>query len=221
MPYGDLQSTNPVVLGAVERINRLLSKNALWGGRTWKSADGKTTGKIKPFRVFWWPFSHNAHHIIPVGTLWRAIEMVTNEAAPNSGKMLNLVIGILLEEPYNLNDQCNMIVLPNKIKDSIRLGLPKHLKEKYRSHTDYQNQVAKFVYAKFPPEFKSLAATVKTEDHSKEQEDPKVRAILEGISKATYEAILAVGAATATRGDDVTLDSVSKQIGQIASKILS
>jgi hypothetical protein len=86
------------------------------------------------FEYFRDPYWHNAHHIIPSGSLKNAI--AAQKGAPG---LVNMIKQGLLEAKYNLNDQVNMVILPMQAYHSRALGLPKHLKGKARSHRNYSD----------------------------------------------------------------------------------
>ena len=194
------------------------NKLTAWAGKCWPGLGDQVLYKALPFRVKWWPFAHNCHHIIPVGVLWDAMDETAALASGKEGKMLDETIRTLLDEPYNLNHQVNMIVLPTGVSYAKVLGLPLHTKGGQASHPDYQRQIEMLVHPKFPPKFNGLVSAVMKEKHPEEEERPQVRAWLESNSKAVYEAIISI--AVANQGLE-TLDSVSEEIANLASSTLA
>lgn len=171
---------------------------------------------IEPFSVVWWPWSNNAHHIIPRSTLAYMLEAAAAPAKPNHNHMFKIIVNALLAEPYNLNDEPNMIMLPNDEEDAARMGLPRHLKgtgKGARDHPDYSDAVFEHVNGKIVPKYESLAAAVKAQKHQKEEKAPAIKNDLVDISNATYNQIISLaGAARAAGQTDVTLDSISSSL---------
>jgi A nuclease family of the HNH/ENDO VII superfamily with conserved AHH len=86
------------------------------------------------------PYWHNAHHIIPNGSLKNAIAAQKKDAP---GGLVNLIKQGLLKAEYNLNDKVNMVILPMTAYHARKLGLPRHLKgdkNETRSHPAYSKQ---------------------------------------------------------------------------------
>ena len=165
-------------------------------------------GKVEPFTTMDSPFCHNAHHIIPVGTLMKCILAAAGGAKPNAVRMENLIVSGMLGEPYNVNDQPNMIVLPTEPDPADILGLPIHL-EGSRDHPVYSTKIKRFVNSTFNAKYKSLASQVAAESHdeTKEHTAPAIRSDLETISNTMYEAIIALAMTRSRVGE--SLDSVS------------
>jgi len=143
------------------------------------------------------PFWHNAHHIIPNGSL--------NSAITDAGKKLTNVIKMgLLKATYNLNDKVNMIILPMLQADAVKLGLPRHLtrdevgpgeKQEMYSHKNYSNDVQEELKP-IMADYKKLAdEAVKDAAKKHKQPNPKLtKDKLDTLSRELYEAIKAVGA---------------------------
>src|SRR5262249_30665875 len=154
---------------------------------------------------YWWPFPHNAHHIIPMGVLWsKVIDVAVKKAKKNPTKMFNAVIDSFLTEPYNHNDRPNMITLPTANRESLLTGLPRHLKDKAFDHPDYTLPIASQVTAKIPDRYADLATAADKAGHVSEEEFVKVRGDMVAISEATYNAIIALAKTKALAGQ--TLD---------------
>lgn len=154
---------------------------------------GKLTpsGAYKPFATQFHPWRNNAHHIIPRSTLARALEEIAKAAAPEHAAMFDAMIVFLLEEEYNLNDQTNMLMLPLDHRDAERLGLPEHLEGSAWNHPAYNKAVKSQVKLKLDPVYDALAGDMRLKKHETKWTRPAARRILESISNATYDAILA------------------------------
>lgn len=179
-------------------------------------AGGFKTFHVEPFSVVWWPWSNNAHHIVPRSTLANVLEAAAAPATPNDAHMFKVIVNELLAEKYNLNDEPNMIMLPNEEEDAARMGLPRHLKgtgEGARDHPDYSDEVFTHTKGRVVPMYSNLAAAIKAEKHQKEEKAPAVKDVLNGISDATYKQIVALAKAARARGEtEVTLDSISSAL---------
>src|SRR5258708_1967786 len=104
-----------------------------WLGQFWKKKPthkGKewNLGKGRNFNHYTEPYWHNAHHIIPNGTLSAAIAEAAESAKEKAAELLNLIKAGLLKAEYNLNDKVNMIILPMQKNVDHSLSLPRHLK---------------------------------------------------------------------------------------------
>jgi hypothetical protein len=216
--YGNITSTKGIDTWDQAKIDALRRLGGV-AGPTGASSRGRTEFQLKPFYRDFHPFKHNAHHIIPMGVVWKCIDKVKAKAAPNGSRMFDLVIGAILEEPYNINAQVNMILLPTEQEIAMELGLPEHCEGNQRQHKKYQTMASKKVKAKFVKKYRSLADAVAAEQHPKEQKVPDIRSMMEAISKALYEAIIAVS--IATRGQAVSLDGLKREIGRLANRRLS
>jgi HNH/ENDO VII superfamily nuclease len=92
------------------------------------------------------PYWHNAHHIVPNGSLKASI----NKTGKTDSRLPGLIKQGLLRGEYNLNDKVNMVILPQERIVAEALGLPRHLKgdevgpdedEELYSHEDYSDRV--------------------------------------------------------------------------------
>src|SRR5690606_19687031 len=132
---------------------------------------------------------------------------------PHEHRTLDVIIHCLLGEPYNINDEPNVMVLPVLDRDAIEMGLPRHLEgtgRGARNHPDYSREVYKQVYCKLEPKYVALCTAIKTQKHRRKGEAPVVRPVLEAISRTTYEAILSQTATHRSAGTtNVTLDSIA------------
>ncbi|MEX1365913.1 MAG: hypothetical protein AB1Z98_22490 [Nannocystaceae bacterium] len=185
--------------------------------------DGRTyTGMVRPFHSAEHPFPHNAHHIIPSGEIEGCINKVVAKAAPNEGRMQDLVVGGLLTEPYNNNDQPNMIVLPTELEASEVTGLPKHTAQSASSgrnlpqHMNYSAMVRKQLRCKFVKLYRSLSSAVAAEVHPKDQKVPTAGPMMVAISRQTYEAIISIAQARSAVG--ATMDSTAREILRLARR---
>jgi hypothetical protein len=169
----------------------LYSKHPDYGNGYTSSKTGYHADFDHQFAPFW----HNAHHMIPNGSL--------NNSITAAGKNLANVIRIgLLKATYNLNDKVNMIILPMKMADADALGLPRHLigdegsgqkPEKY-SHRKYSEDVEALL-KDIMRDFKVLAdEAVKAVAKKHKQPNPKLaKDKLEDLSRRLYKAITTVG----------------------------
>ena len=175
--------------------------------------------QLKPFYREWWPFPHNAHHIIPMGVLWSEVidAAVAKVLDANKQTMFDEVIQCFLVEPYNHNHQPNMITLPTKNKHSMLLGLPIHLQGKNRDHPDYSKPIATQVRAEIPSKYDALASAVDQKKHVTQQERVTVEPELKYISETVYFAIIELSKAKKLAGK--TLDQAADQIASLAAQI--
>ncbi len=177
---------------------------------------GKQSFTLKSFSTYWWPWENNAHHLIPRSTLAGVLEEIARAAAPNENIMFDVMVQGLLGEPYNLNDEPNMMMLPMRNDDAILMALPRHLSGSGTGcfdHPDYSLAVRGQVKGKLNPKYQNLATAIKTNKHQKKESAPACRKALEGISNATYNAILSKAAADHAAGvADVTLDSLGPNL---------
>jgi hypothetical protein len=168
-----------------------------WGSKALKRlgegligiAKKHAANQLKPFYRSWWPFPHNAHHIIPVSVLWNNVIDVAVAKANDTQTMFDEVIIGFLTEPYNHNDRPNMITLPTRNKESNILGLPMHTDGR-PDHPDYSTSIETQVTAKIPKKYNRLAKALNKKGHVTKRERVKVKRALVGISKATYKAII-------------------------------
>ncbi|WP_437541481.1 AHH domain-containing protein [Sorangium sp. So ce367] len=77
------------------------------------------------------PYPHQAHHILPKGTLDDA--MLTTAQKSNTTLLAIILRMGLLQAKYNLNHKDNMMILPTGLHASRILSLPRHL----GSHPNY------------------------------------------------------------------------------------
>lgn len=216
VPYNTYNLVNPVpIFRPTARLQALQAQGALAAPITPTTTPNISTSSVRPFFTQEEPFPHNAHHIIPSSNLEECIDKAVAKAAPNEGRMKDLVIGGLLSEPYNNNDQPNMIVLPTRLQDSQALGLPLHT-DGQPDHPDYRSTAAKQLKGKFQSAYRSLAAAVAAEVHPKDQNVPTMGPTLVAISRQNYEAIIALAMTRASAGQ--TLDQVRRQVVRMASR---
>lgn len=215
VPYNDykLWESQEVNNWSEDQLKALDKEGGLDGPIT--QAGGKHLGKVKPFYREFHPFNHNGHHIIPSSNIEECIDKAVAKAAPNEGRMKDLVVGGLLTEPYNNNDQPNMIVLPTRLRDSQILGLPIHT-DGQADHPDYRTTAGKQIKGKFQSAYRSLAAAVAAEVHPKDQKVPTLGPALVAISRQNYEAMIAMAMSRASAGK--SLDTVRRQVLRMASR---
>lgn len=214
VPYNNykLWESQEVDNWSEQQLKTLAGEGGLDGPIT--KAGAKSIGKVQPFYRSFHPFNHDAHHIIPSSNIEECILKAVAKAAPNEGRMYDLVVGGLLSEPYNNNDQPNMIVLPTKLRDSQILGLPIHT-DGQPDHKPYRRTVERQIKGKFKSAYRSLAAAVAAEKHPKDQKVPTLGPTLVAISRQNYEAIIAVAMSRASAGK--TLDAVRRQVVRMAA----
>jgi len=168
---------------------------------------------FQPFAIVWWPWSHNAHHIIPRSTLAYTLDLASQEADPNHAEMFKFIVDSLLGEKYNLNDEPNMIILPLEEKDASRMKLPRHLEgtgEGAVDHPKYSAEVFDYVTGKIVEKYENLAKAFKAKKHQEEEQAPNVKDDLNQISDTTYNQIISVAQEAWDSGEtEVTLDYIS------------
>ena len=172
-----------------------------------------TTGNIKPFYRSFYPFNHNAHHIIPTSNLEGAIDQVVSMAKKNQDNMRNLVVGGLLSEPYNNNDKPNMIVLPTRRADARKLGLPIHT-DGSCDHPKYRDMMSAQLMAEFPPKYSGMAGEVSSAKHDAKIKAPALKSTLVGISTSMYDAIISLAMARKNLGE--SLDAVESELNALS-----
>lgn len=145
------------------------------------------------------PYWHNAHHIIPNGSLKTAIA----DAGKGTAGMTNLIKQGLLKAQYNLNDKINMVILPMQMEFGVLLRLPRHLKgdqvgpgEKSEmfSHAAYSDE-AEEKLRPIMDQYKAIAADA-MKDAEKEHKKPDAtfsKQALETLSDTLYKAIKSAG----------------------------
>jgi hypothetical protein len=176
-------------------------------------SNGYQSFTVEPFSVVWWPWSNNAHHIIPRSTLAYVLEAASQKGDPNQSTMFSFIVSSLLGEEYNHNEKPNMIMLPNEEEDAARMGLPRHLEGTgagARDHPDYSDEVFTHTKGKIVPKYDALGSAFAARRHQKKEKAPAIRTDLEGISNTTYDQIIALAQAARAAGQvEVTLDSIS------------
>jgi len=208
----DLPMDEPwrIVGWGIEKLTALKRRGGL-AGEIGKDAKGRNVASLKPFYRRFIPFPHNAHHIIPVSVLWRdVIDKAVAKAEDDPGTMFNLVVGGLLQEPYNHNDRPNMITLPTRVEESRKLGLPMHLQGKCRDHPNYSEVVSAHVRAKVPRKYDQLAQALNDKQHPDSEASVQVKKMLVAISETTYDAIISLARTSAAANK--TLDEVAAEI---------
>jgi len=167
------------------------------GGRLTFTHDSFTTG--------WWPWKNEIHHIIPCGSLNAMLEDLSQKADPRHRRALTVMIHGLLGEPYNINDEPNVLALPILDADADAMGLPRHL-----AHGKYNEAVRREMVKRVEPQYRSLISAIKAKEHPRREKAPAVRPVLEALSIETYEAILSKTSARREAGRrDVTLDDIA------------
>ena len=130
--------------------------------------------------------------------------------------MFQVIVTGALAEPYNLNDRENMIMLPTQESEAEEMGLPRHLEGSgvgARNHPKYSAAVYTQTLGEVVPLYEGLASALKDRKHKADDSVPAIKGILEGISEATYNAIIAVAGEERIAGAlDVTLDSIASKL---------
>ncbi|KFA94764.1 AHH domain-containing protein [Archangium violaceum] len=150
------------------------------------------------------PYWHEAHHIVPNGTLQKAITDV-GKGQPMEQEIKLMVRAGLLDEGYNLNDMKNMIILPMDRKVALALGLPRHRQTRWLwSHTSYNNHVF-FRLKDFFADMKMTAEKCK----DRVPQYRKCKKLLEDLSEELYPAIKEAGKTSQQQGESKALDEMS------------
>lgn len=222
IPYNDIkmwEKSQEVDNWTLKKLQNLQKEGGLAGAITKKGS--KHLGNVKPFYRSFHPFNHNAHHIIPIGIMLKAIINTSKSAKPNVTRMENLILGGLIDEPYNINDQPNMIVLPTQLKPAEILHLPIHLDNKRWDHPAYSRKIKTHVEAKFKSEFASLCGQVAAEKHDdkKDHTTPAMESSLETISNSMYKAIIGLAKAGTRVGEN--LDAVGHALACRFARIIA
>jgi hypothetical protein len=132
------------------------------------------------------PYWHEAHHVIPKGTLREEL-IAVGRGAESPTKAVRVVRGGLLDEGYNVNNKKNMIILPLDREVSLAIELPKHRKTpNHRSHKAYSRYAG----------LKLSKIFVYTKNDAKKHKEPeykKCKTKLEKLSKKLYDEIVEAG----------------------------
>lgn len=154
------------------------------------------------FNHFIKPYWHNAHHIIPNGSLKAAI----TKTAEADERLPRLIVGGLFKAKYNLNDKVNMVILPMEKVVARALKLPRHLigddpgpggKPELYSHVDYSNQVT-LKLDDIMKEYKQvLAKTLETKKKHPPLPNDLSKQKLIDLSESIYQIITGVSRAKA------------------------
>lgn len=182
------RSDNPFPRDYADLINGYYMKDKpTHKGKEWD------LGKGQNFNHWLKPYWHNAHHIIPNTGLKRAINDSADEY--EDARLPNIIRYCLLKGSYNLNDQVNMIILPQGRVVAETLGLPRHLKgdevgpdekKEFFSHLDYSQNMKNKIDKVIVEYVESLESAL--ENHP-EPPTALSKSKLERISKITYDSI--------------------------------
>ncbi|OUS25278.1 hypothetical protein A9Q99_22055 [Gammaproteobacteria bacterium 45_16_T64] len=85
----------------------------------------------------WFPYHHNAHHIIPQGAFKNFVILADGETSPAQR------MKVVLASKWNINDEVNMVILPQELQVAEIAKLPAHCPYFTRSHADYSNSLEK------------------------------------------------------------------------------
>lgn len=207
---------------AVARTWKKRTKERLAGLREW-SRHGKIhdlsvgshrlSFKHESFTTGWWPWKNHVHHIIPRSSLIQLLEEIAQKAEPHHQRAFNVMVNNLLGEPYNLNDEPNVMVLPIRDADAVAMGLPRHLLgtgNQTADHPDYSRAVKRELGKRVRPRYRALIAAIKTKKHPRRARTPVLRPVLEALSNETYEEVLSKTVVRRGSGaTDVCLDSIA------------
>lgn len=175
--------------------------------------DGKITFTREAFTTGWWPWDNHVHHIIPHGSLQGTLEEIAAKAEPRADQAFIVMKDGLYDEPYNINDGPNVLVLPIRNADAEAMGLPRHLLGSGSgscSHPDYSKAVQQELGKRVTPHYQGLIAAIRSRKHREDEEVPAVRPVLETLSEETYEEILSKTVTyRESGGDDVCLDDIA------------
>ena len=174
---------------------------------------GKLRFTLASFTTGWWPWDNHVHHIIPHGSLQGTLEEIAAKAEPRADQAFIVMKDGLYDEPYNINDGPNVLVLPIRNADAEAMGLPRHLLGSGSgscSHPDYSKAVQQELGKRVTPHYQGLIAAIRSRKHREDEEVPAVRPVLETLSEETYEEILSKTVTyRESGGDDVCLDDIA------------
>ncbi len=180
------RSDNPFPRNYADLINGYYMKDKpTHEGKEWDLGEGRN------FKYWIEPYWHNAHHIIPNTGLKKSI----NETSKLDARLPNMIRYCLLKATYNINDQENMIILPQGRIVAEALGLPRHLKgdevgpnekREFFSHVDYSKNMQNKVKKVMIEYMEALESAL--EDHP-EPPGAISKAKLVKISTDTYQSI--------------------------------
>ncbi len=161
--------------------------------------------KLGNFEKSWIvPYWHNAHHLIPKSML---INEITT-AAGNDPDVSIIIQQALLNAQYNINEDINMIILPQDQSVANLLSLPRHISlskgGEHASHTSYDKGISQSkpfrdaIKVIITKELKKVISdykkAVKSAKNKSPKKHPKVKAKanktqLEDLSNELYNAI--------------------------------
>ncbi len=124
----------------------------------------------------WFPYFHNAHHIVPQGAFRDFVIYGEGETDPA------LRLKIVLSTNWNINYKDNMVILPQELQVSAIAELPAHCPYGHRNHLDYSSSVKD----KLADVRKKIDKAVKTE---KCEDIDEVELLLEDIPPPLLEKI--------------------------------
>lgn len=169
--------------------------------------------KHDAFTTGWWPFTNQVHHIIPHSSLLRLLQEIARKANDREPQAFEVMIDGLLDEPYNLNDEPNVMVLPLLDADAVAMGLPRHLLGiggTIARHSNYSDAVKRELDKRVGPRYRALITAIKTKKHPRPAKAPVLRPVLEALSAETYEEILSKTAVLRDAGTtEICLDSIA------------
>jgi hypothetical protein len=159
-------------------------------GREWDVKGKNFKGGLKPY----W---NDAHHLIPVGSLEKALEVVAEDLAMtrrNEGKERMLSASdirlcfeeSLLRAGYNINHKKNMVILPLDHAISNLLRLPKHGGPSSNNHTQY-NRLVQDELDNVMDIFRTNFSDLPDKEHLSDKDRRLQKGRLEALSESLYE----------------------------------
>lgn len=118
----------------------------------------------------WFPYFHNAHHIIPQGAFKEYVIFPSGKVTPSQRR------DIVLASKWNINNPDNMVILPQELQIATIAQLPAHCPYGSRSHPEY----SKSLKSELKDTKKKIDKAVKTE---KCEDVEEVKLELEKVSE--------------------------------------
>lgn len=164
-------------------------------------------GKVNFSDSSFYPYHHNAHHLVPNGVIAEGID----KASGDDGDVYDMIRIQILEDKYNLNFKDNMMILPMDMTVAAALRIPRHLSGadvvggagRPRSHPKYSAFVQKKVN-------KSIADFVSEidksdSDHVEMEFSGDIKESLEAISELMRGLLIAYG--KSSPGDHINYEN--------------
>ena len=129
------------------------------------------------------PYYHEAHHVIPDATLRTALLEVFD------AELALLVVSEMLNAPYSVHHQDNMLILPMDQRVGELLQLPIHRETKQCSHTVYDTYVRRLLIRALRGALEQIM-----KKHDEEGGEPRFKDLareVERLARNTYEEVAA------------------------------